>query len=301
MQAPDKRFKAVLDFARADDRILAVGMEGSRVNVRIPPDEFQDYDITYFVRSISAFTGDDGWLARFGKPLLIQKPEDMELYPAEEPGYSYLMLFDDYGKLDLTLLEPADLPAYLAQDRLRTILLDKCGLVGSLPTPIIGFGSRPRVRLMIAATSSGLSPFTLQKDCAAVNSCMQPIICTCCGVSCCGCWAGRLALRTDLRFLLGKIINSLTITFTRTSGKPCSRPTSRARPKRFGRRWTAAWHCLPTPRSAAAKPSAARIRGMKRTSGGTSRICVANMRRKHRTAMHISKDQSIHFGFCRKS
>lgn len=77
MQAPDKRFKAVLDFARADDRILAVGMEGSRVNVRIPPDEFQDYDITYFVRSISAFTGDDGWLARFGKPLLIQKPEDM--------------------------------------------------------------------------------------------------------------------------------------------------------------------------------------------------------------------------------
>ena len=135
MQAPDKRFKAVLDFARADDRILAVGMEGSRVNVRIPPDEFQDYDITYFVRSISAFTGDDGWLARFGKPLLIQKPEDMELYPAEEPGYSYLMLFDDYGKLDLTLLEPADLPAYLAQDRLRTILLYKCGLVGSLPPP----------------------------------------------------------------------------------------------------------------------------------------------------------------------
>ena len=110
-------------------------MADPRVNVRIPPDEFQDYDITYFVRSISAFTGDDGWLARFGKPLLIQKPEDMELYPAEEPGYSYLMLFDDYGKLDLTLLEPADLPAYLAQDRLRTILLDKCGLVGSLPPP----------------------------------------------------------------------------------------------------------------------------------------------------------------------
>lgn len=59
----------------------------------------------------------------------------MELYPAEEPGYSYLMLFDDYVKLDLTLLEPKDLPAYLAQDRLRTILLDKCGLVGPLPPP----------------------------------------------------------------------------------------------------------------------------------------------------------------------
>ena len=135
MRSAEEMLDAVLSFARADDRILAVGMEGSRVNVNIPPDAFQDYDITYFVRSIGAFTGDDGWLARFGRPLLIQKPEDMELYPAEEPGYSYLMLFDDYVKLDLTLLEPKDLPAYLAQDRLRTILLDKCGLVGPLPPP----------------------------------------------------------------------------------------------------------------------------------------------------------------------
>ena len=135
MRSAEEMLDAVLSFARADDRILAVGMEGSRVNVNIPPDAFQDYDITYFVRSIGAFTGDDGWLARFGRPLLVQKPEDMELYPAEEPGYSYLMLFDDYVKLDLTLLEPKDLPAYLAQDRLRTILLDKCGLVGPLPPP----------------------------------------------------------------------------------------------------------------------------------------------------------------------
>lgn len=45
------------------------------------------------------------------------------------------MLFDDYVKLDLTLLEPKDLPAYLAQDRLRTILLDKCGWSARLPPP----------------------------------------------------------------------------------------------------------------------------------------------------------------------
>ena len=119
MRSAEEMLDAVLSFARADDRILAVGMEGSRVNVNIPPDAFQDYDITYFVRSIGAFTGDDGWLARFGRPLLIQKPEDMELYPAEEPGYSYLMLFDDYVKLDLTLLEPKDLPAYLAHRPLK--------------------------------------------------------------------------------------------------------------------------------------------------------------------------------------
>ena len=69
MRSAEEMLDAVLSFARADDRILA-GMEGSRVNVNIPPDAFQDYDITYFVRSIGAFTGDDGWLAlaagRFG-------------------------------------------------------------------------------------------------------------------------------------------------------------------------------------------------------------------------------------------
>lgn len=74
MRSAEEMLDAVLSFARADDRILAVGMEGSRVNVNIPPDAFQDYDITYFVRSIGAFTGDDGWLARFGRPLLVQKP-----------------------------------------------------------------------------------------------------------------------------------------------------------------------------------------------------------------------------------
>lgn len=161
MRSAEEMLDAVLSFARADDRILAVGMEGSRVNVNIPPDTFQDYDITYFVRSIGAFTGDDGWLARFGRPLLIQKPEDMELYPAEEPGYSYLMLFDDYVKLDLTLLEPKDLPAYLAQDRLRTILLDKCGWSARFRprrTPITGCKSRPRGRSTTAATNSGASP-----------------------------------------------------------------------------------------------------------------------------------------------
>lgn len=59
MRSAEEMLDAVLSFARADDRILAVGMEGSRVNVNIPPDAFQDYDITYFVRSIGAFTGDD--------------------------------------------------------------------------------------------------------------------------------------------------------------------------------------------------------------------------------------------------
>ena len=36
--------------------------------------------------------------------MILQKPEDMELFPAVEKGFSYLMLFTDDVKIDLTLL-----------------------------------------------------------------------------------------------------------------------------------------------------------------------------------------------------
>ncbi|MCY8209690.1 aminoglycoside 6-adenylyltransferase, partial [Bacillus subtilis] len=38
-----------LDFALNDERIRLVTLEGSRTNRPIPPDNFQDYDISYFV------------------------------------------------------------------------------------------------------------------------------------------------------------------------------------------------------------------------------------------------------------
>ncbi len=115
----------LLGFANENDLVRAVGMEGSRVNANIPADEFQDYDITYFVTDLSAFTKDDAWLSIFGTIIMLQKPEDMELFEPEEAGYSYLMLFEDDCKLDLTLRSVNDSAAYLKEDSLRTILLDK--------------------------------------------------------------------------------------------------------------------------------------------------------------------------------
>ena len=102
-------------------------MEGSRVNANIREDEFQDFDVTYFVNDPHCFTGDDSWLSYFGSILMLQKPEDMELFPAEEEGYSYIILFDDYNKLDLTILDKSRLRQYLDADSLRTVVLDKDG------------------------------------------------------------------------------------------------------------------------------------------------------------------------------
>lgn len=57
--------KQVLDFAAKCPHIRIVGMEGSRTNKNVPKDEFQDFDITYFVDDIGYFTQNDDWLTYF--------------------------------------------------------------------------------------------------------------------------------------------------------------------------------------------------------------------------------------------
>ena len=135
MRSEKQVYDTILGFAEADERIRVVTLEGSRTNVNIPPDDFQDYDITFFVTDMQGFTADDEWLNVFGERLILQKPEDMELFPAEEKGFSYLMLFCDDVKIDLTLLPLELLDEYLTWDKLVKLLLDKDGRVGQPPVP----------------------------------------------------------------------------------------------------------------------------------------------------------------------
>jgi aminoglycoside 6-adenylyltransferase len=114
-------------FAENDDRIRLVTLEGSRTNRNIPPDAFRDYDISYFVTEMDSFRANDGWLDVFGKRILLQKPEDMELFPPEMGNwFSYLMLFEDGNKIDLTLIPIHETEDYFAKsDGLVEVLLDK--------------------------------------------------------------------------------------------------------------------------------------------------------------------------------
>lgn len=125
MRNEQEIMKIILSVAKQDERIRIVTLEGSRTNIHIPKDAFQDYDITYFVTDMEYFLPNDNWLDSFGNIIMMQKPEDMELFPPEEKGYSYLMLFDDYNKIDLTLLPIEDLEDYLTRDKLIKVLMDK--------------------------------------------------------------------------------------------------------------------------------------------------------------------------------
>lgn len=121
----------IIDFAMNDPRIRLATLEGSRTNRNIPPDKFQDYDISYFVTDMDSFKENDQWLDRFGNRLIMQKPEDMELFPPELGNwFSYLILFEDGNKLDLILIPINEWEDYFTtSDGLVEVLLDKDALV----------------------------------------------------------------------------------------------------------------------------------------------------------------------------
>ena len=50
MRSEKQVYDTILNFARMNERIRVVTLEGSRTNINIPPDDFQDYDITFFRR-----------------------------------------------------------------------------------------------------------------------------------------------------------------------------------------------------------------------------------------------------------
>ncbi|MBU5441091.1 aminoglycoside 6-adenylyltransferase [Paenibacillus sp. MSJ-34] len=131
MRSEQEMMRMFVDFAIKDDRIRLATLEGSRTNRNIPRDSFQDYDISYFVTDMDSFKENDRWLDRFGKRTMMQKPEDMELFPAELGNwFSYIILFEDGNKLDLTLIPVNEAEDYFANsDGLVEVLLDKDALV----------------------------------------------------------------------------------------------------------------------------------------------------------------------------
>lgn len=66
MRSEQEMMNILIDFAKNDNRIRLVTLEGSRTNKNISPDAFQDYDISYFVTDIDSFKENDQWLRVLG-------------------------------------------------------------------------------------------------------------------------------------------------------------------------------------------------------------------------------------------
>ena len=137
MRTEEEMFRLFHRIAAEDDRIRVMTLEGSRVNPHIKPDIWQDYDITFLVRDMGSYLESDDWLSVFGDIVFLQKPEAQALFPPDFPEgwFSYLMLFSDGTKIDLTIIKLELAEEYFRSDPLIKVLMDKDGISPDLPEP----------------------------------------------------------------------------------------------------------------------------------------------------------------------
>jgi aminoglycoside 6-adenylyltransferase len=129
----------ILDFAKHDDRVRAVLLNGSRANPNIKPDQLQDFDIVFLVDNLESFTMDNSWITIFGEQIIFQLPDEMtfgnEDCNREKISFAYLMLFKDGNRIDLTLFPIQKFQSDFKPDSLTILWLDKDHLFTSLPNP----------------------------------------------------------------------------------------------------------------------------------------------------------------------
>jgi aminoglycoside 6-adenylyltransferase len=137
MRSEEEIFNLVLNIAKSESRIRAVLLNGSRANPKAKKDKFQDFDIVYVVNNIDSFLSNHTWIDIFGERLILQMPEEMTIGESnynKNPSFSYLMLFKDGVRIDLTLFPVSKLQSEFERDSLTIILLDKDNLFSNLPS-----------------------------------------------------------------------------------------------------------------------------------------------------------------------
>ena len=127
MRNEKEMLELILTKAEEIDTIRLVEMNGSRVSSTAKKDPFQDYDIVYYVEDIDSFLKDHSWIDYFGERILLQMPDQMVIPPANSrrKSFSYLMLFTDGNRIDLTLTPVNLAEKSLKSNEARKILLDK--------------------------------------------------------------------------------------------------------------------------------------------------------------------------------
>lgn len=137
MRTEQDMFDLILRIARADERVRAVYMNGSRANPNVPGDRYQDFDIVFVVTETSSFLADKSWISIFGDLAMAQEPDSNDLGWGQSAdssrSYTWLMLFMDGNRIDLHIeIKEAALAAYKA-DSLTVPLLDKDHLLPEIP------------------------------------------------------------------------------------------------------------------------------------------------------------------------
>lgn len=115
-------------YAQAHPFITVMGCEGSRNNPRVPADDWQDLDATYFTTDVSQFNFTD-WCQAFGRPVMVQHNHD-DLWGTGHPWDIYLVQLAGHRRIDLKIAPVTDIPDYLDCDALNTLVWDRTHVLG---------------------------------------------------------------------------------------------------------------------------------------------------------------------------
>lgn len=130
MRSSTEMYELILHIAQNNDHVKVVCENGSRVNKKVVPDRYQDYDIAFIVDDYSLVIDDLTWIEQFGNRIITQLPEAEELFkPQLYYKFPILMLFDDYNRIDLTIVDINNIKDYLQEDSLTEILLNKDNII----------------------------------------------------------------------------------------------------------------------------------------------------------------------------
>lgn len=133
MRTEQEMYDLILNYAKNDDNIRAVVLNGSRANPNAPKDIFQDFDVACLVNDMMPYMRNKNIPPLFGEIMILQEPEDMSNPPADHDGhYTYLMQFKDGNRIDLSF-DPPELFKPVVDDSLTIVLLDKDGILEHLP------------------------------------------------------------------------------------------------------------------------------------------------------------------------
>ena len=117
-----------------DSRILALYMNGSRVNPNVLQDDFQDYDVVFVVTETSSFINDKKWINNFGNPFYFQLPDENPNFPNDKENfYGYLIQFNDGVRMDIHIETLSHALENIKNDSLCKILIDKNNYLPKIP------------------------------------------------------------------------------------------------------------------------------------------------------------------------
>jgi len=138
MRSEKEMYDLILGYAKNEDDIRAVILNGSRANPDRKPDPFNDFDIVYLVRNVEAYK-QKAWNTEygeklFGEMLVYERTDENEIFDEHFPEFiCYLMQFADGNRIDLSIADIKNYEGYCFGDGYAAVLLDKDNVLPEVP------------------------------------------------------------------------------------------------------------------------------------------------------------------------